>query len=61
MKNLVYVSAIAFMGLIACGAPAEKNDTTSQEATEAEVSTEVLEMDSTKSEMDSTKSEEVVE
>ena len=61
MKNLVYVSAIAFMGLIACGAPAEKNDTTSQEATETEVSTEVVEMDSTASEIDSTKSEEVVE
>ena len=49
------------MGLIACGAPAEKNDTTSQEATETEVSTEVVEMDSTASEIDSTKSEEVVE
>ena len=61
MKNLVYVSAIAFMGLIACGAPAEKNDTTSHEATEAEVSTEVVEMDSTASEIDSTISEEVAE
>ena len=50
MKNLVYVSAIAFMGLIACGAPAEKSDTTSQEATDAEVSTEVVEMDSTATE-----------
>ena len=61
MKNLVYVSAIELMGLIACGAPAEKNDTNSQETTEAEVSTEVVEMDSTASEMDSTKSEEVAE
>ena len=61
MKNLVYVSVIAFMGLIACGAPAEKSDTTSQEATEAEVSTEVVEMDSTATEMDSTATEEVVE
>ena len=60
MKNLVYVSAIAFMGLIACGAPAEKNDTTSQEATQA-VSTEVVEMDSTATEMDSTTTEEVAE
>ena len=54
MKNLVYVSVIAFMGLIACGAPAEQKEAASQEASEAEVSTEVVEMDSTATEMDST-------
>ena len=44
MKNLVYVSAIAFMGLIACGAPAGQNEeAASEEAVDTmEVSVDVV-------------------
>ena len=61
MKNLVYVSAIAFMGLIACGAPAGQNEEASEEAVDTmEVSVDVVEEDSTAAEMDSTTTEEEV-
>ena len=62
MKNLVYVSAIAFMGLIACGAPAGQNEeAASEEAVDTmEVSVDVVEEDSTAAEMDSTATEEEV-
>ena len=61
MKNLVYVSAIAFMGLIACGAPADQKEVATEEAVDTmEVSTEIVEMDSTAAEMDSAATEEEV-
>ena len=63
MKNLVYVSAIAFIGLVACGAPAEQKEAATEEAVDTmEVSVETVEMDSVAAEMDSTaKREEVTE
>ena len=61
MKNLVYVSAIAIVSLVACGAPADNKEGATKEATDTvEVSTEVVEMDSTATEMDSTATEEQV-
>ena len=61
MKNLVYVSAIAFMGLIACGTPADQKEATTEEAVDTvEVSVETVEIDSTATEMDSTATEEEV-
>ena len=60
MKNLVYVSAIAFMGLVACGAPADKEAATEEAVDTVEVSVETVEMDSTAAEMDSTATEEEV-
>jgi len=51
MKNLVYVSAIAFMGLVACGAPADQKEAANEEAVDTvEVSVETVEMDSTATE-----------
>mgnify|MGYP001166574549 FL=1 len=61
MKNLVYVSAIAFMGLVACGAPADQKEAATEEAVDTvEVSVETVEMDSTAAEVDSTTTEEEV-
>jgi hypothetical protein len=45
MKNLIYVFAIAIMGLVACGTPAEKEACTAVE--EATDSTAVETTDST--------------
>ena len=60
MKNLVYVSAIAFMGLVACGAPAEQKEAATEEAVDTVEVVETVEMDSTAAEMDSTANEEEV-
>ena len=60
MKNLVYVSAIAFMGLVACGAPAEQKEAATEEAVDTVEVVETVEMDSTAAEMDSTSTEEEV-
>ena len=61
MKNLVYVSAIAFMGLVACGAPADQKEAAAEETVDTTVvSVETVEMDSTAAEMDSTATEEEV-
>ena len=60
MKNLVYVSAIAFMGLVACGAPAEQKEAATEEAVDTVEVVETVEMDSTAAEMDSTATEEEV-
>ena len=60
MKNLVYVSAIAFMGLVACGAPAEQKEAATEEAVDTVEVVETVEMDSTAAEMDSIASEEEV-
>ena len=57
MKNLVYVSAIAFMGLVACGAPAEQKEAATEEAVDTVEVVETVEMDSTAAEMDSTATE----
>ena len=60
MKNLVYVSAIAFMGLVACGAPAEQKEAATEEAVDTVEVVETVEMDSTAAEMDSAATEEEV-
>ena len=60
MKNLVYVSAIAFMGLVACGAPADQKEAATEEAVDTVEVVETVEMDSTAAEMDSTATEEEV-
>ena len=60
MKNLVYVSAIAFMGLIACGTPADQKEAATEEAVDTVEVVETVEMDSTAAEMDSTATEEEV-
>ena len=60
MKNLVYVSAIAFMGLVACGAPAEQKEAATEEAVDTVEVVETVEMDSTAAEMDSGATEEEV-
>ena len=60
MKNLVYVSAIAFMGLVACGAPADQKEAATEEAVDTVEVVETVEMDSTAAEMDSIASEEEV-
>ena len=60
MKNLVYVSAIAFMGLVACGAPAEQKEAATEEAVDTVEVVETVEMDSTAAEMDSAAFEEEV-
>ena len=57
MKNLVYVSAIAFMGLVACGAPAEQKEAATEEAVDTVEVVETVDMDSTAAEMDSTATE----
>ena len=47
MKNLIYVSLVAFIGLLACGAPAEQKEAATQETVDSmEVSVETIEMDS---------------
>ena len=60
MKNLVYVSAIAFMGLVACSAPADQKEAATEEAVDTVEVVETVEMDSTAAEMDSTATEEEV-
>ena len=60
MKNLVYISAIAFMGLVACGAPADQKEAATEEAVDTVEVVETVEMDSTAAEMDSTTTEEEV-
>ena len=60
MKNLVYVSAIAFMGLVACGAPADQKEAATEETVDTVEVVETVEMDSTAAEMDSTATEEEV-
>ena len=60
MKNLVYVSAIAFMGLVACGAPSEQKEAATEEAVDTVEVVETVEMDSTAAEMDSGATEEEV-
>ena len=60
MKNLVYVSAIAFMGLVACGAPAEQKEAATEEAVDTVEVVETVAMHSTAAEMDSTATEEEV-
>ena len=60
MKNLVYVSAIAFMGLVACGAPADQKEAATEEAVDTVEVVETVEMDSTAAEMDSIAPEEEV-
>ena len=61
MKNLVYVSAIALMGLAACGAPAEQKEAANETSEEVSVdTTSANEMDSTAAEMDSATTEEEV-
>ena len=60
MKNLVYVSAIAFMGFVACGAPADQKEAATEEAVDTVEVVETVEMDSTAAEMDSTATEEEV-
>ena len=60
MKNLVYVSAIAFMGLVACGAPADQKEAAAEETVDTVEAVETVEMDSTAAEMDSTATEEEV-
>jgi len=60
MKNLVYVSAIAFMGLVACGAPADQKEAAAEETVDTVEVVETVEMDSTAAEMDSTATEEEV-
>ena len=60
MKNLVYVSAIGFMGLVACGAPADQKEAATEEAVDTVEVVETVEMDSTAAEMDSIASEEEV-
>ena len=60
MKNLVYVSAIAFMGLVACGAPADQKEAATEETVDTVEVVETVEMDSTATEMDSTANEEEV-
>ena len=48
MKNLIYVFAVVVMGLVACGAPAEKSTVTEETTVETtdtmEVVTEEVEM-----------------
>lgn len=57
MKNLIYVFAVVVMGLVACGAPAEKStvteETTVVTTDTMEVVTEEVEMEM-EMEMDST-------
>ena len=60
MKNLVYVSAIAFMGLVACGAPADQKEAATEEAVDTVEVVETVEIDSTAAEMDSTATDEEV-
>lgn len=64
MKNLMYVLAIAAMGLVACGAPAEK-EAAADEAVEvvAEEATaqDTVDVVAEEAEMDSTTTEEVAE
>ena len=61
MKNLIYILSIAVFGLVACGAPAEKNaaeettETTVTEEVKMDTATEEVEM-----EMDTTATEEEV-
>jgi len=63
MKNLIYVLAIAVMGLVACGAPAEKKATeTTEETVETVVeTTDSMEVVAEEAEMDSTATEEAAE
>lgn len=64
MKNLMYVLAIAAMGLVACGAPAEKAAPAEDAAVETETvveTTDTVEMVAEEAEMDSTATEEAAE
>jgi ABC-type metal ion transport system substrate-binding protein len=61
MKNLIYVLAIAVMGLVACGAPASEEATTEEkvEVVAEEVTAEdTVEVVAEEAEMDSTATEE---
>ena len=63
MKNLVYVSAIALMGLAACGAPAEQKEAANETSEEVSAdTTSTNEMESTATvEEDTTSAEEATE
>ncbi|MEE3037654.1 MAG: hypothetical protein VX344_04470 [Bacteroidota bacterium] len=62
MKNLIYILSIAVFGLVACGAPAEKNaaeETTETTVTE-EVKMDTATVEEVEMEMDTTATEEEV-
>ena len=63
MKNLIYVLAIAVMGLVACGAPADKKATeTSEEVVETVLeTTDSMEVVAEETEVDSMATEETAE
>ena len=66
MKNLTYVLAIVAMGLVACGAPADKKTSGAEEAAPvveetAVETTDTVEMVAEEVEMDSTMTEETAE
>jgi len=62
MKNLMYVLAIAVMGLVACGAPAEKADVVEETTTEEATATaDTVEVVAEEAEMDTTAAEEAAE
>lgn len=64
MKNLMYLLAIAVMGFVACGAPAEKEaaaEETVEVVVEETATEDSVEVVSEEAEMDSTATEEVAE
>ncbi|MDB2362251.1 hypothetical protein N9V65_02230 [Flavobacteriales bacterium] len=62
MKNLMYVLAIAVMGLVACGAPAENAEVVEETTTEETTATaDTVEVVAEEAEMDTTATEEAAE
>ena len=61
MKNLIYVLAIAIMGLVACGAPAEKKTSSAVAEEAVSETTDSAEVVAEEAEVDSMATEEVAE